>query len=220
MAQNDDLQEGCITSIRAQTGSHDRVSVFVEGRFAFGMHRDLLLEFELAKGKHLSVEKQLKIVRRDAFFKARAVAYRYLSYRDRTALEIRRRLQRDDFAASVVDDVVRHLEKQGFIDDYKFAVAYAEGRFQSGGYGPVRVRSDLRRKGVKPALVDAALDEVFSTREEIVERAREMGKRRWDQLSREADVRKRKKKVYDYLARRGFGFDMIRRIVEKLENDL
>ncbi|MEX2400398.1 MAG: regulatory protein RecX [Rhodothermales bacterium] len=214
-----DLRPGSITSIRAQSQSPDRVSVYIDDAFAFGMHRDLLLEFDLAKGTELTVDKQQEIVRRDAFFKARAAAVRYLSYRDRSAAEIRRRLERGEYGAHVIEDVVHDLEEKNLVDDHRFALTYAEGRFHSGGYGPVRVRSDLMKKGVKTEAVDAAVSTVFSERDEVLGRAREMGVKRWGQLEREDDPLRKKKKVYDYLARRGFPFDMARRIVNELQDD-
>lgn len=218
MPENAELRAGRVTSIRAQSRSPDRVSIFIDENFAFGIHRDLLLEFDLAKGKELSAAEQRELVQRDAFFKARAVAYRYLSYRDRSAAEIRRRLQRDDYPSEVVADVVYYLEEKGLVDDHRFAVEYAEGRFRSGGYGPLRVRADLRKKGVIPAAVDAALADVFAARDELLECARGAGAKRWKQLSSESDPLKRKKKVYDHLARRGFRYDMVRRVVDELED--
>ena len=219
MSDQQEPREGTVTSIRAQRKTHDRVSVYLDGAFAFGMHRDLLLEFDVAKGKTLTVEQQRTILDRDAYFRARAVAFRYLSYRERTATEIRRRLSRDDYPPNVIEDVIHDLEKSGYVNDRAFAIKYAEGRFEARGYGPMRIRSDLRRKGVKRAAVEDALEEVYSENDAVLERARQMGDKRWSQLSNEADALKRKKKVYDYLARRGFAFEMVRRVVEELSSE-
>lgn len=215
--RHEELREGRITSIRAQTKAPDRVSVFIDGEFGFGIHRDVLLEFELARGVELTVEKQIEIVDRDAYFRARAVAVRYLSYRERSAAEIRRRLRRDDYPSVVIEDVVHYLEESGFVDDRKYALNYTEGRFRSRGYGPIRIRADLRRRGVNRGAIDAAIDQVYSARDEVLEKAREMGSKRWAQLDRESDPLKRKKKVYDYLGRRGYAFDVVRRVVDELE---
>jgi regulatory protein len=194
------------------------VSVFLDERFAFGMHRDLLLKFELAVGMELSVDVQSDIARRDAFFKARAVACRYLSYRERSTSEVRRRLQRDDYPSEVTDDVLHHLEEAGLVDDRRFATAYAEMRFRSRGYGPIRVHAELRKKGIEPAAVEAVLEDVFAERDELLDRAREAGAKRWEVLTKASTVLERKKKVYDHLARRGYRFDMIRRVVDELED--
>lgn len=211
-----ELREGRITSIRAQKKAPERVSVYVDGAFAFGIHRDVLLEFELAKGTELTVDEQVAILERDAYFRARAVAFRYLSYRERSAEEIRRRLRRDRYPDTIIEDVIHHLERSGYVDDHRYARAYAEGRFQSRGHGPMRIRADLRRRGVSSAAIDAAVEHISRDRDELLEAARRLAAKRWAQLSGEPDLLKRKKKVYDFLGRRGFAFDMARRVVEEL----
>lgn len=219
MTDSTDLREGRVTAIRAQSRAPDRVSVYIEDQFAFGIHRDLLLEFDIAKGIELTVEQQEAVLARDAFFKARAAAFRFLSYRDRAAAEIQRRLERHGYEPQVIEAVLEDLERAGFVDDLKFARMFAEGRFLAGGYGPRRVRADLRRRGVKSGAVESAIHEVFGEEDELFERARGLGRKRWERLVRESDPVKRKKKVHDFLARRGFNYDTIRRVLDELPRE-
>ena len=219
MSETVELRKGLITSIRQQAKAPDRVSLFIDGAFAFGIHRDILLEFDLRKGIELEVETQQAILRRDAFFKARATAFKYLSFRGRTASEVRRRLARSDYQEDVSSEVVAYLERLGLLDDEAYARRYAESRYQAGGYGPTRIRIDLHKKGIPAATARAAIEEVFSERSEVVERARELGRKRWNRLVSEPDARKRRKKVYDYLARRGFGFDIVHQVVGDLNRE-
>ncbi len=211
-----DLRDGRITSIRAQKKTADRVSIFLDGQFAFGIHRDVLLEFELVRGADLSVAQQISILERDAYFRARAVALRFIAFRERTSEEIRRRLRRAEYSDSVIEDVVEHLRDAGLVDDRRFAAAYAEARFRSRGYGPNRIRAELRKKGISPVDIGAAIDSLQAANDEVLERAREIGATRWDRLHNESDLLKRKKKVYDYLCRRGFSFDTVRVVVDEL----
>ena len=217
MAEPIEIRKGRITSIRQQAKTPDRVSIFLDGAFAFGIHRDILLEFDVRKGVELEVATQEAMLRRDAFFRARAAAFRFLSFRGRTASEVQRRLARSEFSEDVAADVVAYLERAGLLNDQTYALQYAESRYQSGGYGPTRIKADLHRKGVSASTVQAAIDEVFSETSEVVERARELGQKRWNRLQSEKDERKRKKKVYDYLARRGFGFDIVYQVVSDLQ---
>ena len=217
MAEPIELRKGRITSIRQQAKAPDRVSIFLDGAFAFGIHRDILLEFDVRKGLELEVATQEAMLRRDGFFRARAVAFKYLSFRGRTAAEIRRRLARSDYAEDVAADVVAYLERSGLVNDEAYALQYAESRYLAGGYGPTRIKADLHKKGVSPAASQAAIEQVFSERSEVVERARELGQKRWNRLQSEKDERKRKKKVYDYLARRGYGFDVVHQVVSDLQ---
>lgn len=212
----DDINAGSITSLQAQVKTRGRVSVFIDGRFAFGVNRDVVLEFGLKKGLELTVEEQLRILDRESEFRARSTALNYIAYRHRTEEEIRRRLARSEYREEVIDSVVASLRSSGLIDDKAFAVSYAEGRFKTGGYGPRRVRHDLRRKGVAREAADQAVEEVFSEGDEVLSAARTLGKRRWEQLAREENERKRRKKVYDYLVRRGYPHAMVRRVIEEL----
>lgn len=212
----DDIVPGSITALKAQVKTPGRVSVFIDGHFAFGVNRDVVLEFGLRKGMDLSAETQCRILERESECRARSAALNFISYRDRSAEEIRRRLARSDYSEDVIESVVAYLRRAGLIDDDRFAVAYAEGRFKSGGYGPRRVRYDLRRKGIDRAVADRAVDEVFADPDDVVDTARELASRRWERLARESDDRKRRKKVFDYLVRRGYPPAMVRRIIDKL----
>lgn len=212
----DDISPGCITSLKAQVKTPGRVSVFIDGRFAFGVNRDVVLDFGLKKGLELSVEAQLRILDREAECRARATALNFISYRDRSEEEIRRRLARSDYREDVIDSIVEYLRRSGLVDDHKFARSYAEGRFKTGGYGPRRVRHDLRKKGIARAVADQAVDAVFNERDEVLGAARALGTRRWDKLERESDDRRRRKKVYDYLVRRGYPHAMARSVIEEL----
>ena len=214
-----DLKPGSITSIRAQARSPERVSVYLDDAFAFGIHRDILLEFDIRKGAELDVETQTRILRRDSFFRARSAAFRLLAYRNRTCAEISRKLERSEYPAEIAAAVVDHLKVIGLVDDTRYAANYAEVRFRSGGYGPARIRSDLQRKGIGRVEAAAAVAEVFNSQEEILDKARDLARKRWERLKREPDDRKRNKKLYDYLARRGYPFDVIHRIVEEISRN-
>ncbi len=211
MKKDIDFQPGRITSLQAVNRSPDRISVHIDDRFAFSLHQDVALEFGLAKGKSLGVEEQERMVRRDLVWKARAAALRYVTYCDRTVAEVRRRLQKT-YSDEVADEAVGHLETMGLLDDRAFAEAYAERRFRREGHGPARVRADLSKKGVAPAALDEALGKVFCEEDALADRAAEMGRARWRRLSSEPDDMKRTRKVCDYLLRRGYSFDLARRV--------
>lgn len=216
MCEADTPQSGRVTSLRAQAGAPGRFSVFIDGAFAFGINQDVLLEFGLKKGIELSVDVQRAILEREAHFKARSTALGFLAYRDRSEEEVRRRLERSGYSESAIEETVTYLIESGLLDDETFAVSYAEGRFRSGGYGPMRIRHDLRRKGVRPSAVERAVDRVFGNHDEQLSTALELGRRRWERLSGEKDDRKRRKKVFGYLVRRGFTHAMVRDILDEL----
>jgi regulatory protein len=89
---------------------------------------------------------------------ARAAAVKLLARRDYASADLRSRLRDSGFDAESSDQVIATLEAQGILNDARYAqnyVAYHAGR----GQGPLRIATELRRKGVPGALIEAALAE-------------------------------------------------------------
>ena len=211
------LAPGAVTRLVAQQKNPNRVSVFIDGAFAFGVHVDLVVEFGLHKGKGLDVEAQEEIIAADRVRAARETAMGYLGYGARTEREVRQKLIRSGFDDNVAEDTVARLRELGYLDDAAYARSYAQARFRNRGYGPGRLRSDLMRRGIAAALIDAVLDDL-TEQEDMLEAARRHAEKRWPRLAAEPDARKRRKKLSDYLVRRGFSYDIARSIIDDSEN--
>lgn len=207
---------GTVTRLAAQKHDANRMSVFIDDDFAFGVHLDLVLEFDLYEGRTLTADEQRRIVEADRMKKAMQVAMNYIAYRPRTTEEVRRKLFEQDYDRALVQDVVDELRDRGHLDDAAYAREYAQQRFDSRGYGPVRLRHDLRRRGVDRQWIEQALDELVRE-ESMMEAARAHAKKRWPRLRDEADPYKRRRKLSDYLRRRGFTYGTIHAVVQEVE---
>ena len=217
-----DLRAGTITRVAQQKRDGDRVSVFVDDQFAFGLSLDLAVEAGLRKGMALTVKAQEALLAKQQTHSARAAALNYLSYQARTAEEVRRKLRTKDFSADVVEDAVAHLETYGYLNDEAYARAYTRGRFAGRGYGPQRLRMELRKRGVASETIETVLDELEEA-EDVSATAEHHARKRWEALARESDPRKRMKKTIDFLVRRGFSYGLAREVVDPLareEDDL
>lgn len=206
---------GRITRLEAQQKNPDRVSVYLDGEFAFGVHQDLLLEYGLHVGRVVSEAERHELASKDEILRAKGVALNFLSYKARTEREIRSKLARSGFSESVADAVVERLYALHYLDDAAYARSFVAGRFRSRGYGPARIRGDLMRRGVDRNMIEEALGEVLQP-DETLEAAREQAEKRWARLTSEPDLQKRRKKLSDYLLRRGFSYDTVRAVVESV----
>ena len=207
-----DLAEGTITSVRAQQKDPDRVSVFLDESFAFGLAADVAVAEGLKKGQVLTPERQLALLIKEEVVRARQAALEYLSRGSKTATEVRRSLSRRGFSDAAAEDALAKMEDYGYLDDAAYAVAFAKSRSASGGHGPQRIRADLLKKGVSRDAIDRALEDL--DRDGLADSARALADKRWRALSGEDDLRKRKKKTTDYLLRRGFSYDQVREAVD------
>lgn len=209
-------REGEITKLAVQKNNPDRVSVFVDGTFAFGVHQDLVLKYRLHAGRTLTAEAWETIVGDDRVEKAKARALDYLAHKPRTEAEVRRKLRRKDYATPIVDSVIARLHELNYLDDARYAEQYVERRFASKGYGPVRIRQELYKRGLDRSLAETAVDDFF-TDDRALDAAREKAEKRWPRIAREDDPRKRRDKLYRYLKRRGYTYDTIRVVIDEIE---
>jgi len=150
--------------------------------------------------------------------RAQRNAYALLRVRPRSEQELRSRLTDKGFAGPVVDRVTSDLKKRGEIDDVKFTRFWIRSRTNFKPVGDVILRHELRTKGISDSIIEATLaaEDISFNEYEV---AKKMAEERLKRLQR-LDSRKALKRLYDFLTRRGFKFDVIHRIIEELRAEL
>jgi regulatory protein len=140
------------------------------------------------------------------------VAGDLLSRRAWTRAELRARLRRRGAPPEVAAEVVADLTARGHVDDAAFARHWVETR-TGRGYGPARLRVELRARGVALALVDAAL--ASGTGDEAqLDTARAVARRRLPGLQRVPRERAAAR-LRDHLLRRGYPAGLVAQVVRE-----
>ena len=204
---------GEITSLETAEQNYNRVRVFLDGEFALEIHREVALHENLQIGSYLDLESRSAVLASEHRYAAREVALRYLEYGPRTSKEVYRRVHRAGFTASVAEETVGAMKAQGFVDDAEYAMEYVSARFKNRGFGPRRLRADLRARGVAKEHIDAALN-MLSQKVDYKEAARKHAERHWPRLQGTTQARRRK--LIDYLFRRGFSREVALEILNTL----
>lgn len=204
-----------ITAIEPQKNHPDRVNVHVDGAFR------LALGAEIAWGAHLHVGDEVTealladLERQDRLWKAREAALVLLSYRPRTEQELRRRLREKEFPEEVVEECLAGLEGIGLVDDSAFATVFVRDRVRFKPRGRRRLAQELRAKGVDMDTAHEAITGVFEDAEvSETDLAREAAAK-WSPKAGE-DPMKAKQRFYAFMARRGFGSEAIREVMEEV----
>lgn len=214
----DEQPGGSITAIEPQKTNADRMSIFVDGEFALGVHCDIVAKHGLHVGKRLPPEKLQEIEHDEEYVQAKQSALDYLAHKPRTEEEVRRKLRQTDVSEPVRDEVISRLYELQYLDDEAYARDYVRNRFSSKKYGPERIRRELRKRGVDRRLIEEAVHDHFSDID-VKAIAREHAEKRWSRLADEEDARRRKQKLYRYLRRRGFPSDVISPLLDELERE-
>lgn len=143
-----------------------------------------------------------------------------LALRARSTQELVRSLVRKGADAVLVQRVADRLTEQGLLNDSTFAESFARTKVLGARQSRRRVQQGLARKGVARAVADAAIDTVFGE-EGVDQRAivRDAAKKKLRGLAK-LDPVVRKRRLYGYLARRGYEMDDIREVMSELREEL
>lgn len=198
---------GTITALEFQKRNKERVNVYLDGEFSFGL--DAVEAARLRKGQALTDEEIATLKAQDERNQSFNRAVRFLSYRPRSRAEIERYLRDKRVAEDVIDDVVARLERANYVDDEAFARFWVENRERFRPRGRRALRYELRQKGVSEAVIAQALSDLDD--EANAWQAVEGRLSRWADLP--ADEFRRK--VAGYLSRRGFDYDTVSSTLEK-----
>lgn len=198
---------GTITTLALQKRDKERVNVFIDGQFAFAV--TAIVATRLRKGQYLSDEEIETLKQGDERDKAYQRALRFLGIRPRSQVEIERYLTEKGYATEVIEVVVNRLVEQQYLDDEAFARFWLENREQFKPRGERALRFELRQKGIADNVIDKVI--VDLDEDGMAWAAVESKLQRWQNLP-EPELRK---KITGFLARRGFGYEVINTVFRR-----
>ena len=203
-----------ITAMRAGKKRAKRVNMFLDGQFAFSLEAKVVAEEGLQVGQELSASQIEALAVSDKSDRCLNAAYRFLSYRPRSESELRERLYRRDFDGDSVEVVIARLKEQGLVDDVAFAQFWKDSRETFSPRSQWLTRLELRQKGVPANIIDQVVGDVDD--DDSAYRAAS-GKASRLPLS---DYQSFRRRLGDYLKRRGFDYGVINRTVKRVWQEL
>lgn len=137
---------------------------------------------------------------------ARAKAQHYCAYQERAQQEIRNKLYEWGLYQSDVENIISELIQENFLNEERFALAYAQGKFRIKGWGKRKIKQSLQNKQVPQKLIQKALnnldeDEYLKKLADVLEKK--------SALLKEKDTFKRRYQLSQFAQMRGFESDLI-----------
>lgn len=203
-----------ITQIKQQVKRPDRYSIYVDGKFAFGLSEAGLLSSGLASGQEIS-EEQFSSLKSDAATdKAYGNALRYVAMRPRSVWEMQQYFMRKKVDEPVAKEIIDRLLAVDLLDDRKFAEAWVANRRLLKPTSRRKLQLELRQKHVAGSIIDAVLAQEAEDADELPDRTA-LSEIITKKQARYPD----QTKFMQYLARQGFGYDDIKRALQSTEDD-
>ena len=195
-----------ITAIEPQQKNPQRVNVYLDGEFAFGLAR--ITAGWLKVGQELSAEKIAALQAEDENEMAYQKALHFISYRPRSSAEVHQNLTKRGIPEALVEQTVNRLQRAGLVNDQEFARAWVENRNTFQPRSKSALRMELRRKGLSDEIVQSVLDEQVDEEAMAFEAARKYGRRlaglEWPEF---------RQKLSGFLARRGFSYTTLSPVI-------
>lgn len=143
-----------------------------------------------------------------------------LAIRSRSVVELRRKLIQKGEPVEAVDAAIERLREKKFLDDDNFARQFARSRAVDGGASRRRIAMELGRKGVERETADAAIDDLAESEGiDLSASVHKVAEKKWKSLSK-LDEATATRRLYAFLARRGFNPDEIRSAMQGLKADV
>ena len=197
-----------ITALKVQKRNTQRVNVYLDDAFAFGLSRLTAAWLEI--GQELDDEKIRDLQAADENETAYQRALHFLSFRPRAIKEVERNLSKHNVSEEVILEVVERLVRNSLVNDKAFAQDWVENRSEFRPRGRRALRMELRQKGIQDEIIDEVLDEIEE--DELAYRAAVKADRKYRRLEWD----EYRKKMIAFLSRRGFSYGTAAPITKKV----
>ncbi|RAI95225.1 regulatory protein RecX [Algoriphagus yeomjeoni] len=139
----------------------------------------------------------------------------FCAYQDRCPWEVRRKLHDKGIKDEPAEQIITELIAEEFVNEERYARAFARGKFRLKKWGRNRIRMELKMREIPESLIRKGLSEIDP--EEYYDTLLTQTEKKWES-THESDSFKKKYKVTQYLMSKGFEMDLVKEAVESLQS--
>lgn len=202
-----------ITLIETQKNNTKRVNIYIDGQYSFSCDLETALKHSLKTEIDVQVQELKDILEEDNYLKCKNSALKIVERSTKSEKEIIDKLKIKGYDQKTINRTIDFLKEYGFIDDEKYVRNYIKRKSKS--EGEARIKAFLYNKGIPEKMVDEGLCLMDKEMEEKT--AFNLALKRYKIiLSNEHDNKKIYKKIGDYLLRKGYSYDICKRVLRNL----
>jgi len=132
---------------------------------------------------------------------------RYCAYRERCHKEVVGKLREMRMIPQAIDQIIHHLIQENYLNETRFAKAFARGKFRIKKWGRNRITRELKSRDISTYNIQLALKEIPDG--EYLDTFHQLADKRWRDLERISNTQQKKRKFFDYLIYRGWEQNLI-----------
>jgi regulatory protein len=205
---------GKITALKTNKRTDKQVNLYLDGKFAVKLDTELAVKKGLKVGEEITDGRIKELTEDVGLARGLNLAYRFLSYRPRSEAEMKDRLHRRGFEDSNIEIIINKLKEQNLLDDTAFAQFWKENRDTFRPRSQRLTRLELKKKGVADEIIKEVTDDsddMQSAYQAALHKAQHLPNQDYEVFRR---------RLGDYLKRRGFGYTVISQTVKRLWQEM
>ncbi|MCI8293129.1 MAG: regulatory protein RecX [Hespellia sp.] len=201
-----------VTKIEQITKTKYRIEL--DGEFAFVLYKGELSRFCIQENEEMEAQTFQTIKTEILLKRAKLRAMHLLNDMDRTEAGLREKLRQNLYPGDVIDQAIEYVKSFGYINDYRYASHFIESRRRSKSRREIQAM--LTQRGISKDVLEVALEEAYAEDGDQTAILAILQKKRFEKaLGRPEEMRK----IYAYLARKGFRYEEVRRVIQEYSED-
>jgi regulatory protein len=138
----------------------------------------------------------------------------YCAYQERCHMEVREKLYSFGLHKNEVDEIISTLITENYLNEERFAIHFAGGKFRMKQWGKIKIKQALKNKQVSEYCIRKALNEIDNN--EYRQTFFKLAEQKLKTLKQEKNIFIKKRKLQDFLMQKGYETAMIRDAIKNM----
>lgn len=206
--------KGIVVSIVKKRGRTAGCIITLDSGETIECSADLIAKHNIVKKMAITQDTLDAIARDQRLMDVRQAAMSFVAFKPRTSAQVRRKLADKDYTPEEIEEAIQFLKEFKYLDDIAYARSFINDLLLRKATGKSRIAAELKKRGIAQEDIRAALAEIFPENDTMT-LARDAATKKIRTV-RHKPSDKQRSAVVSYLARQGFAWDVIRKVIEEL----
>lgn len=205
-----------ITNIEQQKKNKNRMSIYIDNEYAFGLNISIYEKYNLKKDMEVTEEFVEEVLINEEKNKAVNQGLKFLTARQKTEKEVREKLLKLDFEMDIIEYALDYLKREKYINDDHYAESFINDQLNFNKDGRRKIRTKLYRKGVDMETIDEKISAIEES--VFIENALVVARKRLKTMTF-GDEHERDQKIFRFLFYKGYDFDIVKKAVGIIDEE-
>lgn len=158
------------------------------------------------------------MLKNQTFTKSQAIPKlkQFCGYQERSHSEVKEKLFNYGLYGQDIDEIISTLIAEDYLNEQRFAIQFAGGRFRMKQWGKVKIRYELKQKQVSEICIRKALASIDL--DDYEKTLQKLAVIKWNSLKGERNIFTKRRKLLNYLLQKGYESDLCREVMKELES--